>query len=193
MRSGRNKAALVLGVGNLLLGDEGVGIHAVQRLRQASLPPRTDLLDGGTGGFHLLSCFQEYGRIVLVDAARDDRPPGTITILRPRFASDFPRTLTAHDIGLRDLIASAALLGPLPEIVLVTVSIERAQPMHLQLSPAVAGALPQACNIILGLLADRSSAICPADSAGDSDRRCSRRAIENRRSASRPGGNRHRH
>ncbi len=183
---------LLLGIGNLLMGDEGVGIHAARRLREEGLPPRTAVLDGGTGGFHLLSCFQEYRCIVLVDAARDGRPPGTITVLRPRFASDFPRALSAHDIGLRDLIESAALLGPLPEIVLVTVSIAQTRPMCMELSPPVAAALPQACRTILELLSSRRLPACPADSRGDSGSRCSRRAIENRRSASPPGGSRRR-
>jgi hydrogenase maturation protease len=132
---------LVLGIGNVLMGDEGVGVHAVRRLEATDLAAKADFLDGGTGGFHLLGSFDGRERIILIDAATDGRPPGTVTLLRPRFASDFPRSLSAHDIGLRDLVESASLLGSLPRIDLVTVSVAELQPMTIELSPAVAGAL----------------------------------------------------
>jgi hydrogenase maturation protease len=73
----------------------------------------------------------------------DGAPAGTVSVLRPRYASDFPRALTAHDIGLRDLIESAALLGPLPDVTLVTVSIAEIRSMVTDLSPAVGGAIPE--------------------------------------------------
>ncbi len=80
--------------------------------------------------------------VVMIDATMDGAPVGTVSVLRPRYASDFPRALTAHDIGLRDLIESAALLGPLPDITLVTVSIEEIRSMVTDLSVPVAAAIP---------------------------------------------------
>lgn len=133
---------LVLGIGNLLMGDEGVGVHALRALAGEAWPDGVALLDGGTGGFHLLECFSAYNRLVMVDATMDGAPEGTVSVLRPRYASDFPRSLTAHDIGLRDLIEAAALLGPLPDITLVTVSIAAIRPMDTSLTPAVASAIP---------------------------------------------------
>ena len=79
----------------------------------------------------------------MIDATMDGAPAGTVSVLRPRYATDFPRSLTAHDIGLRDLIESAALLGPLPDITLVTVSIEDIRLMVTDLSAPVAGAIPE--------------------------------------------------
>jgi len=134
---------LVLGIGNLLMGDEGVGVHAVRVLEREQWPLGVDLLDGGTGGFHLLEYLTRYRRLVMIDATMDGAPAGTVAVLRPRYASDFPRALTAHDIGLRDLIESAALLGPLPEVTLVTVSIAEIKSMVTDLSPAVAGAVSE--------------------------------------------------
>jgi hydrogenase maturation protease len=133
---------LVLGIGNLLMGDEGVGVHAVRRL-EGTLPPHVTLLDGGTGGFHLLGELADHDPVFLIDATLDGRPPGTVSEIEPRYASDFPRTLTAHDIGLRDLVESAALLGRLPRIRLVTVSVGDLQPMEMTLSPEVAAAIPE--------------------------------------------------
>lgn len=133
---------LVLGVGNYLMGDEGVGVHAARCLEQEPLPPRVRVVDGGTGGFHLLSYFEDFNSIIMIDAAMDGKPPGTVSLIRPRFASDFPRSLSAHDIGLRDLIESAALLKPLPPIHLITVSIESLQHMVVELSPLIRQSLP---------------------------------------------------
>jgi hydrogenase maturation protease len=128
---------LILGIGNLLMGDEGVGVHAVRALQEKPLPEGVKLVDGGTGGFHLLSYLQDYPTVILIDAVMDGREPGTITIARPQYLSDYPRSLGAHDIGLRDLIESAALLGPLPTMHLVTISIAEIHSGTTELSPAV--------------------------------------------------------
>ena len=146
---------LVLGIGNYLMGDEGVGVHAVRELERRPVPPGVNLLDGGTGGFHLLSYLQEYPTILLIDATMDGSPPGTVLVLRPKFASDFPRALSAHDIGLRDLIESTILTGNLPDIHLVTVSIGSLNDMTTELTPAVSAAIPSvvdSVNRILGAL-----------------------------------------
>lgn len=149
---GDTKRTLILGVGNLLLGDEGVGVHAVRKLSTQPLPPAVDVLDGGTGGFHLLSVFEEYDPIVLIDATMDGEPPGTVRLRQPKFASEFPRTLSAHDIGLRDLLETAQLLGPLPTVYLITISINDVQQMTMELSPPVAKALDEAADLVRGLV-----------------------------------------
>jgi hydrogenase maturation protease len=136
-------ATLVMGIGNLLMGDEGVGVHAMRAFETESWPSHVRLVDGGTGGFHLLEYLSDYPRLVMVDATMDGAPAGTVTVLRPRYAVDFPRSLTAHDIGLRDLIETAAMLGPLPDITLITVSIEHIASMVTELSAPVAGAIPE--------------------------------------------------
>ena len=143
---------LVLGIGNYLLGDEGVGVHAIHQFEREKLPPFVTVVDGGTGGFHLLSYFSDYETIVMIDATMDGQPAGSIRVIEPRFASDFPRALSAHDIGLRDLIESAVLLGPLPKVYLVTVSIAEIQPLRTVLSPAVAESLPRITQLVHSLL-----------------------------------------
>ncbi len=128
---------LVLGIGNVLMGDEGIGVHTIEKLQLQKFPSNIVLLDGGTGGFHLLSLFQEYPTIILIDATMDGQPDGTVRVLQPKFASDFPKTLSAHEIGLRDLIESAALLSSLPKIYLITISISTIQPMTMEMSSKV--------------------------------------------------------
>ncbi len=154
MSSADDKAVLVLGIGNLLMGDEGVGVHAVRRLQEMALPPQVTVEDGGTGGFHLLEYFETYPHIILIDAASDGKPPGTVSIVRPRYASDFPRSLTAHDIGLRDMIEAAALLGPLPAMFLITISIGGTPLMETALSPEIERCLPEVAGLVRNLLTD---------------------------------------
>ena len=146
------KGILVLGIGNLLMGDEGVGVHAVRWMEQDSFSPNVTLVDGGTGGFHLLSYFQDYDPIVMIDATMDGNPPGTVNLLQPCFAADFPHTLSAHDIGLRDLLESASLLHALPKIFLITVSIESIQNMQMELSQRVGQSIPVVAALVHSVL-----------------------------------------
>jgi hydrogenase maturation protease len=148
---------LIMGVGNVLMGDEGVGVHAVRLLETRPWPAHVSLLDGGTGGFHLLSHLGGCDVLVMIDATLDGRPPGTVAIIEPRYASDFPKALSAHDIGLKDLVDSAAVLGILPKIRLLTVSVAGVQPMQLTMSAEVEASLPRVEALVLGLVASLSS------------------------------------
>lgn len=149
-----NTRPLVLGVGNLLLGDEGVGVVAVRELEAAGFATRADLVDGGTGGFHLLDFFRGRSHIILIDAAADDRPPGTVSRLKPRFSSEYPPSLTAHDIGLKDLIETAILLGDLPRVDLITISVGSPGKLTMELSSQVRAALPRVRALVAECLAE---------------------------------------
>ena len=61
----KSNSILIMGVGNYLMGDEGIGVHTIQALSKIKLPDYVDILDGGTGGFLLLSCFEAYKTIFL--------------------------------------------------------------------------------------------------------------------------------
>lgn len=134
---------LVLGIGNTLLGDEGVGVAVIDHLHAyGGLPADVDLLDGGTGSMVLLEPMREAHRMILVDATADGSPPGTVQRLVPRFSTDFPPSLTAHDIGLRDLLDTFYLLGETPEVLLYAISIRFPQEINLGLSAEVEAAVP---------------------------------------------------
>jgi hydrogenase maturation protease len=143
---------LVLGVGNLLLKDEGVGIHAINLLENEDLPSDVSLMDGGTGGLHLLSWLQDCDRIIMIDAALDDNPPGTVRLIQPRYASDFPPLMSAHEIGLRDMIEAMYLLGNLPEIRLIVISAVNISEVGTDLSPEVQAALPVIVQLVKNLI-----------------------------------------
>ena len=139
----KSNSILVMGVGNYLMGDEGIGVHTINKLEKTKLPNYIDLLDGGTGGFLLLSCFEVYPTVIFVDATMDGKPAGTISLIRPKFASDFPSALSVHDVGLKDMIEAVYLMDTVPDIHLFTVSIKEINPMTLKLSPEVKNAIPE--------------------------------------------------
>lgn len=143
---------LILGMGNILLGDEGVGVRAVEYLENQKLPNNVDLLDGGTGGFTLLPEILKYERVILLDATFDENPIGTIRVIQPRFSKDFPRAMSTHDIGLKDLIESATIMGKLPPLHLIVVTIKEIQPMDLNLSKEIEKVLPEVYSTVLEIL-----------------------------------------
>jgi hydrogenase maturation protease len=130
-----NPKTLVLGLGNIIMGDEGVGVHVVRALEKLQLPPGVECLDGGTGGFILLEPLQNADRIILIDAAADGNPPGTVTRAMPRFSRDYPSTLTAHDIGVKDLLDAFYMQGGTREVILYSITIDPDQPISMDLSP----------------------------------------------------------
>jgi hydrogenase maturation protease len=142
---------LVLGIGNILLNDEGVGIHVVSALEKEGYTG-TDLMDGGTGGFHLLGFIQSYKTVIIIDAALDQFPAGHIRVLHPKYAKDFPRQLSAHEIGLKDLLDAAFLLGTMPEIYLVAISVKDFQDMGMELTPEIEKAIPKAVKAVKDLI-----------------------------------------
>jgi hydrogenase maturation protease len=131
---------LILGIGNVLMGDEGVGVHVVNAVEPSALPPGVECLDGGTGSFLLLEPMQSAEKVILIDATIDGEAAGTVRRLRPKYSADYPRTLTAHDIGLKDLLDAFYLMGKeAPDVTLYAVSIEDMSEMRIGLSPELSG------------------------------------------------------
>lgn len=143
------KRVLILGIGNILMGDEGVGVHLVQALEDVELPSGIQILDGGTGSFQLLDPVSQCEQLILVDATIDGQAPGTISQLRPRFSSEYPPALTAHDIGLKDLLDALYLTQDPPEVTLFAISIAPLQELGMELSPEIRGVLPGLKTMIL--------------------------------------------
>jgi hydrogenase maturation protease len=150
--AGKPLKTVVLGLGNILLGDEGVGVRVVEELGRTGGVPGVDLVDGGTAGFSLLSFFDGARLVVVVDAADDGAPSGTVTLTEPAFAGTYPPALTPHEIGLKNILDALALADEKPEIVLVTISVAEADHASLELSPPVAEAVREAADRVRRLL-----------------------------------------
>jgi hydrogenase maturation protease len=112
------KSTLILGIGNTLLGDEGAGVHALERIRTLlGDDADVDLLDGGTLCFMLLPTLEAYQRLIVLDAAQLNGPAGTVESFEGREMDEFlgrPRR-SVHEVGLCDLMTMAMLSGCFPQ------------------------------------------------------------------------------
>lgn len=106
---------LVLGLGNILLSDEGVGVQAVEELqRRYDCSDAVEIIDGGTTGLDLLPYFEGHSHILIVDAVKSDQKPGTIVRIADPPAYFRNRT-SPHQIGLADVMGVASITGILPQ------------------------------------------------------------------------------
>lgn len=134
------RSTAVIGLGNPLMGDDGLGLAALARLSERyELPPGVELVDGGTWGMNLLPLIEDAGRVLLLDAIHKDGLPGTPYRLDHQ---DLPRYLATkispHQVDLHDVLALAELRGTLPaETVALGLQPERVE-MIAELSPLVA-------------------------------------------------------
>jgi hydrogenase maturation protease len=111
---------LVLGLGNLVHSDDGVGVHAIQRLQGDSrVPPAVVLMDGGTQGLSLLPHISGFQRLLVIDAVDVGQPPGTLIRLEGAALEKLPGKPSVHQLGFEDLMVALKLLGESPEEVVV--------------------------------------------------------------------------
>lgn len=149
---------LILGIGNYLMGDEGLGVHVVNQLKEEE-PGLADIIDGGTAGFQLMEYLESYQHVILIDATLDGKPAGTIQKIKPRFSKDFPSAMSTHEIGLKDLVEGLLLLGKLPDIHLFIMSIEKVQPLSTLLSSEIEDSLPELKRQVITLAKTLSSEV----------------------------------
>jgi hydrogenase maturation protease len=136
---------VVLGVGNLIMGDEGVGVRCVQRLEaERALAPEVTTIDGGTSTHELLGELENVDLLVIVDAVATGGAPGSLVRLEgDRIPAAFSNKLSPHQHGINDLLATLALLGRSPKrVVLHGVTPARIE-LGMELSPEVEAALPE--------------------------------------------------
>lgn len=145
-----------MGIGNYLMCDEGVGVHVAEALSKHEWPDNVSVLDGGTGGFHLLEYFESHDHVVLIDATLDGREPGTVRKIKPRFAKDFPPAMSTHDIGLKDMVSALQFMDKMPEIDLFVVSINTIQDQGIELTEPVKAAIPTVMKLVREIVAPKA-------------------------------------
>lgn len=146
---------LVVGLGNPLMGDDGAGLAALERLREEyEMPPGVQLIDGGTWGMNLLPLLEEASDIIFIDAIRTGAPAGTVVELeREQLPKMLDHKLSPHQIDLREVLALAMLRGKLPDrLAAIGVEPERVE-MTLDISPVVRGALDEVVSRTVARLA----------------------------------------
>jgi hydrogenase maturation protease len=146
--------AIVLGIGNVLLGDEAVGVRVVEALAAYSLPPEVELVDGGTCGMELLDQLADADLLVVVDALLAGKSPGYLVRLAGNEVPVFFRSkLSPHQVGLPDVLASLEFAGvPPKEVVIIGV-----QPLNfdlsLEMTPVIAARVPDLVARVIAELA----------------------------------------
>jgi hydrogenase maturation protease len=140
---------VIIGVGNLLMKDEGIGIHAVQSLQEIDLPPDVKLIDGGTSP-DLISYTRAGDKMIIIDAARAGSKPGTIYRFRPEDIAAGKGSLTsAHEMGVVENLNLMTITGNAPAEVVI-IGIEPGEiDWGTELSPQLKQRLPAIVKVVL--------------------------------------------
>jgi hydrogenase maturation protease len=160
-------STLVLGIGNVLLTDEGVGVRALNELeRRYTFSDDVELLDGGTSGIELLRHIQDHDNLVIIDCMTHDQPPGTIyKVENEDVPSVFRTRISPHQLGLSDLLAAAMLTSGLPEpLVLFGVEPESVD-IGLELSETVESSLDKLITAVVDELRKIGCSVVPQNSS----------------------------
>lgn len=141
---------LILGVGNILLSDDGVGVRVVQKLKALDLPQTVQVEDGGTCGLDLMQYLEGVSRLIVIDAADFKLPPGTIRRLE---GADVPaflaQKISPHEINLPELLFSAKLTGIYPQQVIIFGVQPGSLDTSLELTPPVAAQVDRLVDLVL--------------------------------------------
>ena len=144
-----SKKTLILGLGNILLGDEGVGVRVAEQLLSQSLPYGIEVIDGGTAGYELINLFEGREKVIIVDAVKTDDKPGSIYKMDLSVIQDDTTIpLSLHQIGLKNVFKMASLMDINPEVTLVGIVPKDYQTYKIGLSREAEQAIPLAIETI---------------------------------------------
>ncbi len=149
------RRGVLLGVGNILLSDEGVGVRLVERLLAGyRLPAGLQVLDGGTCAMEMLEDLEYLDLLVIADCVRSGRNPGRVVVLRDGEVPAFFRTkLSPHQVGLADVLATLQFIGRAPRQTVVVGVEPQSLATGMTLSPPVRAALTEAQDALIDALA----------------------------------------
>jgi len=143
------KKTLILGLGNILLGDEGVGVRVAEQLISHPLPDSVEVIDGGTAGYELLNFFEGREKVIIVDAVKTEDIPGSVyKVDLSILEEDDTMHLSLHQIGLKNVFKMASLMDINPEVTLVGIVPKDYQSYKIGLSKEVEKAIPCAIEAI---------------------------------------------
>jgi hydrogenase maturation protease len=144
------KNILILGLGNILLGDEGVGVRVIEQLFSHPLPDEIEVIDGGTAGYELINFFEGKEKVIIVDAVKTDDTPGSVYKMDLSIVQeDETVQLSLHQIGLKNVFKMASMMDLNPEVTLVGIVPKDYQDYNIGLSEEVEKAIPLAIETVL--------------------------------------------
>ncbi len=144
----------VLGLGNILLRDEGVGVHVVEELNNKySFTPPIKLIDGGTLGFALINEIEDCKKLIVVDAVKAGNEPGTIyRFTRKDINVAVPHSFSVHDIGFITALDEWKILGIEPEIIFFGIEPKDMSSWSMDLSDCIRDKIPKLIGLIINEL-----------------------------------------
>lgn len=144
------KKIVVLGVGNLLLSDEGIGVHVVNKLMKMALPPEVEVIEGGVYGLGLMNVVTRTERLIVIDAVKGGGPPGSIYRFGIEDLTTTPDAykMSVHEIGILELIRLSQLVGQTPKTTIIGVE-PKSLKMGMELSPEIEAKVPRIIELIL--------------------------------------------
>lgn len=153
---------LVLGLGNVLCGDDGAGVVAVHEILAGfEPPPGVEVLDGGTLGLSLLPLLEDAKAAILLDAIRTDDPPGTLVRLEgDEVGPAVAHRLSVHQVGVADLLDAARLRGSAPKTLILLGIVPESLELGIALSLRVAEALDTLCKCAMSEAAALGYVFC---------------------------------
>jgi len=156
MEGSAAERVLILGVGNVLFTDEGIGVRAVEYLREhASLPSSVTLMDGGTAGMRLMDVIMDCDRLIVLDAVLGDGKPGSLYRLEgENLRNSLSFRDSMHQVDLVDTLLFCELAGHRPQAVIVGMEPEDYQTMAVGLSACCNARIPDMCRMALNVLAE---------------------------------------
>lgn len=135
---------LVMGVGNVLLMDDGVGVWAVKELEQETWPDNVEFIDMGTATQDMFHLFQQYDELLVLDVVHAGHPPGTIYKLDEKaLVQDETQRLSLHDVDLLDSLKMADMLGKRPGLRVLGLEPECYTDWKMELTEVVQAAFPK--------------------------------------------------
>src|SRR5512134_1464402 len=143
-----------IGVGNILLCDEGIGVHVVRELHRRGVPPEVEYVDGGVAGATLLNLIEGEERVVIVDAVDAPFPPGTVIRLTPgELAGSTRPSWSLHDVNLAATLGMMRLRDTLPEMLILGVVPADIGSYSIDLSGPLAARFGEIVEKVLGEIA----------------------------------------
>ncbi|MBO8127742.1 MAG: hydrogenase maturation protease [Peptococcaceae bacterium] len=143
----------ILGCGNIIAGDDGVGVEVLHELQKRTLPAGVELVEAGAPGLGMLDLMYGARKVIIVDAVADGGPAGRVIRWREaELPKKTSRAVSVHDISIRDALAFGRKSVPamMPdEIVVIGITVERMEKWHMGLSPAVVEAVPAAVEAVM--------------------------------------------
>jgi len=137
------KDTVIIGIGNILLQDDGVGVHVIKQLENEKLPSTIELVDGGTSTLDTLGFFLDYKKVIVVDCLRAGLKPGTIYKIKPDDIKNYKKeNLSIHDVQILDVVKMANMMDKYPQVVIFGIEPEKIA-LDLEMTQTMVSKIPE--------------------------------------------------